>query len=132
MLGTPIVESLLLGAILVSVDPVVLHDVVRDRRIPRSVRLALKIEAGTNDILVLPLILVLSAIALSQIEGAASAPAGSGDGGRSRHRSLLGIFPGECRTGMDTRTVRGSGARPPCRSVVACRLQQMAAIIKRG
>ena len=70
VLGTSLLESLLLGAVLASVDPVVLRDVVRDERIPRSVRLALKTEAGTNDLVVLPLILVLSAIALGTIEGA--------------------------------------------------------------
>jgi NhaP-type Na+/H+ or K+/H+ antiporter len=55
LLGTTFVESLLLGTILASTDPVVLRDVVRDERIPRSVRSALKIEAGTNDIVVLPI-----------------------------------------------------------------------------
>jgi NhaP-type Na+/H+ or K+/H+ antiporter len=54
LLGTSLVESLLLGTILASTDPVVLRDVVRDERIPRSVRQALNIEAGTNDIVVLP------------------------------------------------------------------------------
>lgn len=71
VLGTSVLESLLLGAILASVDPVVLRDVVRDQRIPRSVRLALKTEAGTNDLVVLPLVLVLSAIALREIQDAA-------------------------------------------------------------
>ena len=51
------------GAILASTDPVVLRDIVRDQRIPRSVRQVLKIEAGTNDIVVLPVILVLIAVA---------------------------------------------------------------------
>ncbi len=38
------------GAVLASTDPVVLRDLVRDQRIPRSVRQILKIEAGTNDL----------------------------------------------------------------------------------
>ena len=54
------------GAILASTDPVVLRDIVRDQRIPRSVRQVLKIEAGTNDIVVLPLILILIAVAGDQ------------------------------------------------------------------
>lgn len=70
LLGTSLLQSLLLGAILASVDPVVLRDVVRDRRIPRAIRLALRTEAGTNDLVVLPLVLVLSAIAVGGIEGA--------------------------------------------------------------
>ncbi|MDF3018405.1 MAG: hypothetical protein K0R44_3630 [Thermomicrobiales bacterium] len=68
--GTSLVESLLLGSILASIDPVVLRDVVRDERVPRSIRQALTVEAGTNDIVVLPLILILSTIALGQTGGA--------------------------------------------------------------
>src|SRR3712207_6679501 len=44
LVGTSLVQSLLLGTILASTDPVVLRDVVRDSRIPRSVRQALNIE----------------------------------------------------------------------------------------
>ena len=54
------------GAILASTDPVVLRDIVRDSRIPRSVRQVLKLEAGTNDIVVLPVVLVLIAVATHQ------------------------------------------------------------------
>ncbi len=71
LLGTSLVESLLLGTILASTDPVVLRDVVRDERIPRSVRQALNIEAGTNDIVVLPILLVLIAVATSEATGVA-------------------------------------------------------------
>ncbi|MGH2806140.1 MAG: cation:proton antiporter [Actinomycetota bacterium] len=66
---SPII-AFLLGAILSSTDPVVLRDVVRDPRLPRSVRQALKIEAGTNDVIVLPLLLVLVAIANQDVGGA--------------------------------------------------------------
>ena len=54
------------GAVLASTDPVVLREIVRDRRIPRSVRQILKIEAGTNDIVVLPVVLVLIAVVTRQ------------------------------------------------------------------
>ena len=54
--------AILLGAMLASTDPVVLRDVTRDRRIPRAVRRTLSIEAGTNDVVVLPIILVLIAL----------------------------------------------------------------------
>jgi sodium/hydrogen antiporter len=67
--GTSLVESLLLGSILASIDPVVLRDVVRDERVPHSIRQALTVEAGTNDIVVLPLILILSTITLGQTGG---------------------------------------------------------------
>jgi NhaP-type Na+/H+ or K+/H+ antiporter len=63
LLDLPLVLALLLGTILASTDPVVLRDVLRDRRIPRSVRRTLSVEAGTNDIVVLPILLVLIAVA---------------------------------------------------------------------
>jgi NhaP-type Na+/H+ or K+/H+ antiporter len=71
LLGTGVVGSLLLGAILSSTDPVVLRDVLRDRRIPRPIREALSIEAGTNDVVVLPIVLILIAVATGQAGGAA-------------------------------------------------------------
>jgi NhaP-type Na+/H+ or K+/H+ antiporter len=66
LLNTSLIESLLLGTILASTDPVVLRDVVRNERIPRSIRRALSIEAGTNDIVILPILLVLIAVANSE------------------------------------------------------------------
>lgn len=71
LLGVAPVQALLLGAILASTDPVVLRDVVRDKRIPRSVRRALSVEAGTNDLVVLPVILVLIAVARAEVGGVA-------------------------------------------------------------
>jgi NhaP-type Na+/H+ or K+/H+ antiporter len=71
LLGTDLLQSLLLGAILSSIDPVVLRDVVRDARVPRSIRQELTTEAGTNDIVVLPILLILVPIALGQTSSAA-------------------------------------------------------------
>jgi sodium/hydrogen antiporter len=69
LLDFPMVLALLLGTILASTDPVVLRDVLRDPRIPRSVRRTLSVEAGTNDIVVLPILLVLIAIAQADLGG---------------------------------------------------------------
>jgi NhaP-type Na+/H+ or K+/H+ antiporter len=65
-----LVQSLLLGALLASTDPIVLRDVLRDGRIPRAVRSALRVEAGMNDIIVLPIVLALIAITQQEITGA--------------------------------------------------------------
>lgn len=70
LLSVTLVQALLLGAILASTDPVVLRDVIRDQRIPRSIRHALGIEAGTNDLVVLPIVLILIAVAHGQLGGA--------------------------------------------------------------
>jgi NhaP-type Na+/H+ or K+/H+ antiporter len=69
LVGTTPVQSLLLGAIVASTDPVVLRDVVRDARIPCSVRRALSVEAGMNDIVVLPLVLILIALLRAEVGG---------------------------------------------------------------
>jgi NhaP-type Na+/H+ or K+/H+ antiporter len=63
------VPALLLGTILASTDPVVLRDVVRDRRVPSPIRDVLRIEAGTNDVVVLPIVLVLIAVAQGRAGG---------------------------------------------------------------
>ena len=70
IVGVDPVIALLLGAILASTDPVVLRDVVHDERIPSSVRRALSLEAGMNDLIVLPTVLVLAAVAASDVGGA--------------------------------------------------------------
>lgn len=70
VLGEPPTRALLIGAALSSIDPVVVRDVARDVRIPGSVRRALRIEAGTDDIIVLPTILILIAVTEGSIDSA--------------------------------------------------------------
>ncbi|HEX3721321.1 MAG TPA: cation:proton antiporter [Nitrolancea sp.] len=69
ILGFSMIESVLMGSILASTDPVVLRDILRDERIPRAIRRTLGVEAGTNDIVVLPTVLILIAIANSTAGG---------------------------------------------------------------
>ena len=66
LLGFSWTVAVIGGAALASTDPVVLREIIRDERIPRSVRQILKIEAGTNDIVVLPAVLLLIAVARAQ------------------------------------------------------------------
>lgn len=70
LVGVTPLQALLLGAILASTDPVVLRDVIRVERIPRSIRRALSIEAGMSDLVVLPVVLVMIAV-LTQSVGSA-------------------------------------------------------------
>ena len=67
MLGFTWTVAFIGGAVLASTDPVILREILQDERIPRPVRQVLKIEAGTNDLVVLPVILVLIAVAQSDI-----------------------------------------------------------------
>ena len=62
LLGLGLASSILIGAILSSTDPVVVRDVVRDKRIPGAVRQSLTTEAATNDIVVLPVVLITIAV----------------------------------------------------------------------
>lgn len=55
--------SLVIGAVLSSTDAVLLRDVLDDKRVPRSIRTTLGVEAGTNDVIILPLVLIATAIA---------------------------------------------------------------------
>jgi NhaP-type Na+/H+ or K+/H+ antiporter len=70
LMGVTPLQAFLLGAVLASTDPVVLRDIVHDHRVPRSVRRALSVEAGMNDLVVLPIVLVLIALLTAQSNSA--------------------------------------------------------------
>jgi NhaP-type Na+/H+ or K+/H+ antiporter len=72
LLGLGIVPALLLGAVLASTDPVLLRDVLRDRRTPQAVRQILSVESGMNDAVALPAILILIAVAGGRLHSAGS------------------------------------------------------------
>ena len=63
LLGFSVTFAVLAGAILASTDPVILREVLRDERIPRSIRRILRIEAGMNDLVVLAVVLIMIAVA---------------------------------------------------------------------
>lgn len=69
ILGFGWVVAIAGGAILASTDPVVLREILSDPRIPRPVKQILHIEAGMNDIVVLPVVLILIAVALGEVGG---------------------------------------------------------------
>lgn len=69
LLHTSALQSVLLGAILASTDPIVLRDITRDERVPRAVRRTLTIEAGTNDVIVLPVVLIAIQLSLAPAGG---------------------------------------------------------------
>lgn len=55
--------TFLIAVILASTDAVLLRDVLNNRHVPRAVRNTLSVEAGTNDVIVLPLLLIFISIA---------------------------------------------------------------------
>jgi NhaP-type Na+/H+ or K+/H+ antiporter len=58
LLGLPLAAALILGAALASTDPVMLRGLLRRPGLPEPVRLALRLESGLNDAVLLPVILV--------------------------------------------------------------------------
>lgn len=71
LLHLPVTLALLLAAILAPSDPVVLRDVTQDVRLPTVVRRALSIEAGANDAVILPILLVILAVLGNHMGGTA-------------------------------------------------------------
>jgi NhaP-type Na+/H+ or K+/H+ antiporter len=71
----------ILGAALASTDPVLLRTLTRHPNMPPTARLALRLESGMNDVILLPIV-VLSMLALGR--------GGSGNSDLGRH--VVGLF----------------------------------------
>ena len=85
LLDLPILAAAILGAALASTDPVLLRSVVRSRAVPETTRVALRIEAGMNDVVLLPIVVL--AILFLRAGGDAAPIAG-----REIARSIVGLF----------------------------------------
>jgi NhaP-type Na+/H+ or K+/H+ antiporter len=78
----------ILGAALASTDPVVLRSLVRSRAVPEGTRLALRLETGMNDVVLLPIVVL--AMLMLGVD-----PHGSNESVTVTHqltRNLLGLF----------------------------------------
>ncbi len=75
----------ILGAALASTDPVLLRSVLRFRGFPKIPRIALRIETGMNDVVLLPVV-VLSILALGGSTNTAPGPGGE------VARSIVSLF----------------------------------------
>jgi sodium/hydrogen antiporter len=62
LLGLPLAEATIVGAALASTDPVLLRRFLRRDDVPRSARVALRLESGLNDVVLLPIVLVSMAL----------------------------------------------------------------------
>jgi len=58
LLGLPPAAAAILGAALASTDPIMLRGLIRRPGLPEPVRLALRLESGLNDAVLLPIIFV--------------------------------------------------------------------------
>jgi NhaP-type Na+/H+ or K+/H+ antiporter len=75
-------HAAILGAALASTDPVLLRTVLRHQRLPNSTRVALRLESGMNDAVLLPIVVIAMHFA----------PAAPGVTEPSLSRSLVGLF----------------------------------------
>jgi NhaP-type Na+/H+ or K+/H+ antiporter len=82
LLGLSAAHSAILGAALASTDPVLLRTVLRHRRLPETTRLALRMESGMNDVVLLPIVVIAMLLA---------GPA-AGETTASLSRSVIGLF----------------------------------------
>ena len=62
LLDLPWALAAILGAALASTDPVLLRGLLRRPDLPSSTRLALRLESGLNDVVLLPIVLVAMAV----------------------------------------------------------------------
>ena len=63
LLDLPVPHAAIVGAALASTDPVLLRTITRSRALPAVPRAVLRLEAGINDVLLLPIVLIAMAIA---------------------------------------------------------------------
>jgi NhaP-type Na+/H+ or K+/H+ antiporter len=88
LLGLSAPAAAILGAALASTDPVLLRTVLRSKALPEAPRIALRLETGMNDVVLLPIV-ILSMLLLPSGQ---SDPTSSIAGGAHVGRSLLGLF----------------------------------------
>lgn len=82
LLGLPPAPALILGAAMASTDPVILRGMLQGSGLSERLRLALRLESGMNDVLLLPIVV----IALAFVE--AATPPAAGD----LARMLVSLF----------------------------------------
>jgi NhaP-type Na+/H+ or K+/H+ antiporter len=62
LIPLPVPAALLLGAALGSTDPVMMRGLLRQQNVPTAASLALRVESGLNDLVVLPIVLLAMAV----------------------------------------------------------------------
>ena len=84
LLGLSAPFSAIIGAALASTDPVLLRTVLRSKALPEAPRIALRLETGMNDVVLLPIV-ILSMLLLPGGHASVASNASVG-------RSLVGLF----------------------------------------
>ena len=82
LLSVSLAHAAILGGALASTDPVLLRTVLRHRRLPETTRIALRMESGMNDAVLLPVVIIAMLFATS----------GEGELAGRLSRSVVGLF----------------------------------------
>ena len=93
LLGLSLPAAAILGAALGSTDPVLLRTLLRNPALPPSAKLALRLESGMNDVILLPIVV----LCMLSLRAGIAAPAweiGSHAVGLFLLGPLLGVFSG--------------------------------------
>jgi len=88
LLDLPGPAAAILGAALASTDPVLLRTVLRSKALPEAPRIALRLETGMNDVVLLPIVILSMLLLPGGQADVAPSLASREDVGRS----LLGLF----------------------------------------
>jgi NhaP-type Na+/H+ or K+/H+ antiporter len=88
LLGLSAPAAAIIGAALASTDPVLLRSVLRSKALPEAPRIALRLETGMNDVVLLPIVILSMLFLPSGRVEVTTSIAGSAHVGRS----LLGLF----------------------------------------
>ncbi|PDV97283.1 cation:proton antiporter [Candidatus Chloroploca asiatica] len=65
LLDLPLVAAIILGAAVASTDPVVLRGMLQGSGMPPRMHLALRLESGMNDVLLLPIVMIALAFGIA-------------------------------------------------------------------
>ncbi len=85
LLDIPAAAAAILGAALASTDPVLLRSLLRSRALPPSARVALRLETGMNDVVLLPIVVIAMLVLAASMRGEVLA-------GRELGRAIVGLF----------------------------------------
>jgi NhaP-type Na+/H+ or K+/H+ antiporter len=118
LLGLPPAAAAILGAALASTDPVLLRTLMRHPSLPPSARLALRLESGMNDVILLPIVV----LCMLTLRAGIAAPAweiGSRAVGLFLLGPMLGVFAGWVAISLLDQVRRRVGVRRDYESLYA-------------
>ena len=118
LLGLHPAAAAILGAALASTDPVLLRTLIRNPNLPPSARLALRLESGMNDVILLPIV-VLCMLALRASGAAPAWEFGSRAVGLFLLGPMLGVFSGWVAITLLDQVRRRTGVRRDYESLYA-------------